>query len=458
MSKRAWSTHARPSLVEHDNACANMDSSTPVAPATHGGPPRSRLAHTKRRRHAMPTDKENQMWAAVGTEITATTSPASGDASNDASCTAPLTVEAPVTNVCTSCKSHLVHTEDGYMMCVNSECAQLFSGEISMSAEWRYFGNEEHMSQDPSRVGPSRSNNPMNAATTNSAYMCKLQCNGGMSHNMWLIKRFSTWQSTSHREKTQNHDFRTIMTMAYNAGIPKLIIDQAIYYYRLISNHEMANFRGENRDGIIAASIYIAARVNNSPRAPKEIAAIFHLDVSSATRGCRNAMSILNEMETNVDVQEKTTYCTTTPESFIDRYCSHLHINQELTQFCMFLSMKVRPFKTIMENTPPSIAAGIVYYVIQLCRLNITKKEVKAVSLSSEVTINKCFKKIEQIASSNHLVPTAILTKYSLNDMKNQDDGGGANAVAAIPAMPEVYLGRVRATAPPARSGPITAH
>jgi len=62
------------------------------------------------------------------------------------------------------------------------------------------------------------------------------------------------------------------------------------------------------------------------------------------------------------------------------------------------------------ENTPHSIAAGIVFFVIQLCNLNSTKRDVKHVSDISEVTISKCHKKIEK--HTNELVPGAILNKY----------------------------------------------
>jgi transcription initiation factor TFIIIB Brf1 subunit/transcription initiation factor TFIIB len=65
------------------------------------------------------------------------------------------------------------------------------------------------------------------------------------------------------------------------------------------------------------------------------------------------------------------------------------------------------------ENTPPSIAAGVVYFIAQICKLNISKKDVKNVSEISEVTINKCFKKLEKM--QNDLLPVVILKKYSIN-------------------------------------------
>ena len=63
------------------------------------------------------------------------------------------------------------------------------------------------------------------------------------------------------------------------------------------------------------------------------------------------------------------------------------------------------------ENTPHSIAAGIVYFISQLCKLNVSKRDVRNISEISEVTINKCFKKLEKMTIE--LVPSVVLNKYS---------------------------------------------
>jgi hypothetical protein len=52
--------------------------------------------------------------------------------------------------------------------------------------------------------------------------------------------------------------------------------------------------------------------------------------------------------------------------------------------------------------------------VAQLCKLNISKKNIKNVSETSEVTINKCYKKLEKIAKDENIIPIAILKKYNL--------------------------------------------
>ena len=111
-----------------------------------------------------------------------------------------------------------------------------------------------------------------------------------------------------------------------------------------------------------------------------------------------------------MDNREKTLFCMTKPESFIERFCSKLNINNELTKLCQFISMKIEKNGLMLENTPHSIAAGIVYFISQLCKLNISKKDIKIVSEISEVTINKCFKKLEKLKYD--IVPEVILKKY----------------------------------------------
>jgi transcription initiation factor TFIIIB Brf1 subunit/transcription initiation factor TFIIB len=136
------------------------------------------------------------------------------------------------------------------------------------------------------------------------------------------------------------------------------------------------------------------------------------LYVTSATKGCKNALTIINDIEKDMETNEKTKLGTTKPEAFIERFCSKLNINNELTKLCLFISMKIEKSNIMPENTPHSIAAGIVYFICQMCKLNISKRDVKNVSEISEVTINKCFKKLEKM--KDLLLPAVILKKYSI--------------------------------------------
>lgn len=305
---------------------------------------------------------------------------------------------------CDYCESLVQVTEYGFLSCTNKKCGILFKDYLDRGAEWRYYGSNDTSSGDPTRCGM-----PISDLLEKSSYGCKVLLNNKSSYKMRKIGRYTEWQAMPHTEKTRYDDFEFIKNMANNAGIPKLIIDDALRYHKKISQHK--TFRALNRDGIIAASIYISARMNKCPRTAKEIATIFHLDNTSTTKGCKNAITIINKLENNNEENDKTNLCKMRPISFIERYCSKLNMNQELTKLCLFVALKIEKNKLIPEKNPTSIAAGIVYFISQTCNLNLCKKDVKQVSETSEVTINKCFKKLEKLQSQ--LIPSVIIEKYS---------------------------------------------
>ena len=307
---------------------------------------------------------------------------------------------------CDQCQSSLAFSDEGFLTCTNNKCGIIYKDILDQSAEWRYYGADDNQNSDPTRCGM-----PINPYLQESSFGCKVLCLGPSTYEMRKIRRYTEWQSMPYKEKSQYEEFQRITIMAQNAGIPKLIIDDAIRYHKKISEYEQT-FRGDNKDGLIAASIYISCRINNYPRTAKELATIFHLDATSATQGCKNAQSIINNLEKDMDNKDKTSFCKTKPEAFIERYCSRLNINSELTKLCHFIAIKIEKINLMPENTPHSIAAGIVYFVSQLCKLNVSKKEVKAISEISEVTINKCFKKLD--TKTEELIPAVILKKYSI--------------------------------------------
>ena len=306
---------------------------------------------------------------------------------------------------CERCANNLAFSDEGFLTCTNTKCGIIYKDIVDQSAEWRYYGADDNQNSDPTRCGM-----PINPLLKESSFGCKVVCSGSTSYEMRKIRRYTEWQSMPYKEKSQYDEFQRITLMSQNAGVPKMIIDDAIRYHKKISEDELT-FRGDNRDGILAASIYISCRINNFPRTAKEIALIFHLDVTSATRGCKNALSIINNLEKDLENNEKTSFCRTKPEAFVERYCSKLNINSELTKVCQFISMKIEKQGLMPENTPHSIAAGVVYFISQICGLNINKRDVKNASEISEVTINKCYKKIEK--NKDELVPAVILKKYS---------------------------------------------
>ena len=306
-------------------------------------------------------------------------------------------------DLCTLCNSVLIIMEDGFPTCTNTKCGIIYKNTLDYSPEWRFYGADDKNTNDPTRCG-----NPINPLLVESSYGCKILCTTKSSYEMKKIRKWTEWQSMPHKEKSLYEEFQFITIMAQNAGIPKIFIDDAMIIHKDISEQKM--FRGLNRDGIKAASIYISCRLNSCPRTAHEISEIFKLDKTSATNGCSTAVNILNNIERDVDPSQQTNLQQTTPSSFIERYCSKLNVNAELTILSKFVAQKIEHAGSIMDNTPHAIAAGIIFFISQNCNLNISKYDIKQICGVSEVTINKCFKKLENMRAT--LIPNCILEKY----------------------------------------------
>jgi transcription initiation factor TFIIB len=302
--------------------------------------------------------------------------------------------------VCKLCESILIISDDGFPTCSNMYCGIIYKNILDHSPEWRIYEGDN---QDNARCG-----NNINPLLFESSFGCTVLCGNKSSYEMKKVKKWTEWQAMPHKEKSLYDEFQFITAMAHNSGIPKIFIDEAMSIHKDILEQKM--FRGLNRDGIKSASIYISCKLNDCPRTSQEIAEIFNLDKTSASKGCSIALTILNNIERNMSNEDKTVFELTTPSCFIERYCSKLNINQELTVLAKFICKKIEDNQLILNHTPHSIASGVVFFVSENCNCHITKTQIKNCCFVSEVTINKVFKLLDNMKES--LIPNCILLKY----------------------------------------------
>ena len=358
---------------------------------------------TQKKKRTMTAMEKNKLWDIFDNDKK--TELEDAECLYTASISSPPNIKsAPEQDLCILCESTMMIMDIGYPTCTNKACGWICRDTLDYSPEWRFYGAEDKNANDPTRCG-----NPINPLLVESSFGCKVLCNNKSSYEMKKIRKWTEWQSMPHKEKSLYDEFQFITVMAQNAGIPKIFIDYAMIIHKDISEQKM--FRGMNRDGIKAASIYISCRLNGCPRTAYEIAEVFKLDKTSATNGCSMAVNILYNIERNVDPEMKTDLCTTLPSAFIDRYCSRLNFTSELTMVAKFVAKKVEQNNIITDNIPHAIACGILYFVANNCNLSISKTDIKQVCGVSEVTINKCFKKLDTFKTI--LIPMCILDKYS---------------------------------------------
>tara|TARA_Y100000389_G_scaffold201753_1_gene245243 strand:- start:716 stop:1450 length:735 start_codon:yes stop_codon:yes gene_type:complete len=208
-------------------------------------------------------------------------------------------------------------------------------------------------------------------------------------YQMSRIRKYHMWNSMPYKERSLYNVINKLNSKASSGGISQSIIEDAKLMYKQLSETKIS--RGENRNGLIASSIYMSCKNNGVPRSAKEIASIFNLSITTMTRGCKKFHEIL-----------KINVASTSPEDFIVRYCSKLN-KPDIVDTCKHIVKKADEYSIVSENAPPSIAAGSIFLCCVEYKHNVTKKDISKACEISEVTINKCYKKL--LLYKDYLLP-----------------------------------------------------
>ena len=281
-------------------------------------------------------------------------------------------------NLCGFCESlglqNEIALEDGNYCC--KVCNSVISRQLDQSAEWRYYGCEDNKGSDPTRCGM-----PTSDLLPESSLGSMIGFKFNESYDIRLMRKYQQWNSMSYRERSLCKIFGELTINAVNNGISKSIIEEAKALYKKVSEARIS--RGDNRSGLIASSIYISCKNNKVPRSCKEIAKIFNLKPTTMTRGCKKFTEI---MKLNMD--------STTADDFISRFCSKMGLDNDKKEICKKVILRTDELSIVSENTPPSVAAGTIYLCSMVYGWEISKKDLSESCDISQVTVNKCYKKM----------------------------------------------------------------
>ena len=113
-----------------------------------------------------------------------------------------------------------------------------------------------------------------------------------------------------------------------------------------------------------------------------------------------------------MEMEDKSKLCALKPSTFIERFSSRLELTVEQQLLAKFIAFQVEKNELIPDNRPQAIAAGILYFVSHYCKLPYSKMDIKTKlgDEASEVTINKCFKKLNEFTQI--LLPSWVKMKY----------------------------------------------
>tara|TARA_Y100000817_G_C16856580_1_gene544271 strand:- start:1437 stop:2396 length:960 start_codon:yes stop_codon:yes gene_type:complete len=294
---------------------------------------------------------------------------------------------------CDNNSNHIYN--DGIVTC---KICNIALDNIIDCPEWRYYGSEDSKNSNPTRCGM-----PVNLLLPKSSLGTSINSNGN-NYNKTVL--YQQWNSMPYKERSKYKVFNDISEKCIKNNLPQIIIQTAQSLYSIISVTKIS--RGNNRKGIIAACVFNACKECGVPRSVKELAEIFNIPPKVLTKGCKNYIEIMRLNKTNIDRSHNTK--STSLTDFIERFCHNLGFNLDDIQNVKEISNLCDKYNLIYDNTPPAMSTGCIYLYSKLRNINISKKDVSLVCKISEVTINKCYKKIE----SNEEFMREVQNKYVL--------------------------------------------
>ena len=271
-----------------------------------------------------------------------------------------------------------------------TKCGNTMSS-LSTEAEWRYYGASDTKSSNPTRCGM-----PVNKLLPKSSMGSTISMQNN-NKNMNQIRKINIWSgSMPYKERSLYLVFTRIQEAGSLNGLSKKIIEDSKNIYKLISEKKIS--RGANRKGIIASCVYFACKLNDVPRSTKEVAKIFDLNITVMTKGCKLFQNIiqLNELRDSIINTHIIHTQSIVSLDFIERFCSKLGIGPGAIEEINKIAENADKLNIVGQNTPPSVASGCIYLYCIINSLEISKKDISEICLISEVTINKCYKTLNE--------------------------------------------------------------
>lgn len=283
-------------------------------------------------------------------------------------------IQTTLTTPCETCSGTNIFLDDSNYIC--ADCSSIQSRYIDGGAEWRYYGTDDQRGDDPNRCGM-----PTNNLLPKSSLGTTIGGRWNDSSYVKKIRMYQLWNSMPYWERTLSTIFEKIATNIAFHGIPAKVLDDAKVMYKQVSEKKIS--RGDNREGLIASSIYYACLMNNVPRSTKEVADMFHIEPIVLTRGNAKFQSML-----------KLNVKCTNAQDFIARFATKLKMDFNDISICKQIATRLDEMDVITENAPTSIAAGTIYFYCQERNYDISKKLIAEACMVSDPTIIKCYKRI----------------------------------------------------------------
>jgi transcription initiation factor TFIIB len=296
--------------------------------------------------------------------------------------TAATTAAASQVMQCPVCHEDSVKRDCNLIVCVNCgiEIDDQVCSEISDRPEWKF---DEEKNND--RCGP-----PTNELLYESSYSTSIApSHFASSHQRKMLNKLQLWQAMPSKERTLRDDFNEI-TIACGDNEPKCVVQYAKVLFKMVEEARRMDSEGHRKEirvALLASAVFYACKIHGRVRSYKEISNWFNIQESSFTQGLKIFFRLMCNKISMTEL-------VTNHRDYVDKFCNNLGLSKEVREMSHDIANKSVTLGILRGNTPATIAASSIFFVINMYGLNISKKLVSKQTGISEVTIGKTYQKL----------------------------------------------------------------
>lgn len=299
-------------------------------------------------------------------------------------------------DACTDCGETQNIIEDhrnGYNVCGN--CGVVLGNRIiDETSEWRSF--EDSHKSDPSRVG-SASNPFLDAEQLDTMISV------GKGMNSYTLSKIQMKNYMRGPKRALKNGLNLIQAFCERSNISKTICDRAQHIFKTVESQKL--LKGKNLEGAVGACLYIACKLENAPRTFKEISVITGVQKREIGR-CYKLI------EKEVDVKG----AGTTSGDIVSRFCADLNLNLKIQKLASTISQKVYEVGALTGRSPDSIAAAIIYLVLNLHpEYKGLQKDIHIITGVTEITIKNTYKDL--LNFKDDIIPTELFEQKVIDNL-----------------------------------------
>lgn len=268
-----------------------------------------------------------------------------------------------------------------------SACGLVIREKImSEGPEWRAFTQEEK--EERSRVGTPVSLSIHDKGLSTVIDKVNRDAFGRelpLSTKVQML-RLKKWQIRAKVYASMDRNLAQAMSeldrLADKIGIPSHVKEKAALIYRKALDKRLV--RGRSIAAIVAASLYAACRLTDTPRTLKEIAKVSLVKRRDISRCYR---LLVNELDLKMPL--------TDPRSYISKIGSKIGVSEQIKQLAMEILEKAIELKINTGKDPTGIAAAALYIACVLKEERKTQKEIADAAGVTEVTVRNRYKNLK---------------------------------------------------------------